>query len=57
MGITQNEMYKKLKWGLEHLAEATDDYNREKTLVTIWIIVFTLLGFSIGFIVKARNYL
>lgn len=54
MGISQGEMYKRLKWAQENLAEATDEFNREKTLVTLWIFLFTLIGFAIGFILKAR---
>jgi hypothetical protein len=54
MSITPSEMYKKLKSDLDNIPQAIEDYKRLQYLIYLSFAIFFLLGFAIGFILKAR---
>ena len=53
MGITPSNFYTKLKYDLEHIEQAVDDYNRSQSIIKLLFVIFFLLGFATGFVIKA----
>jgi hypothetical protein len=53
MGITPSNLYKLLKYDLEHIEQAVQDYNRLWYIIYLSFAIFFLLGLGTGFILKA----